>query len=115
MFGIGLYMAPSDMPLRIGQVAGYNIEMVVATRGQKLGVNAGTNAATPPPHATGEKGIVALPDHSPGKQAGVERTTAAGAGASSVLRTLHDEKKKTALIVGGVAARLLGLWLVSSR
>ena len=94
------------MLLRIGQMAGYNNEIVVATGGQKLGVNAGANVATPPPHAAGEKGIFAPLELGAGKQAGVERTAK-----TPVLRTQHDEEK-TALIVGGVAAGLLGLWLI---
>ena len=106
-------MAPSDMLLRIGQVAGYNNEIVVAIGGQKLGVNAGANVATPPPNALGEKGIVAPPEPGADKQAGVERT-AKTSSAGVVLRTQYDEEK-TALIVGGVVAGLLGLWLVSSR
>ena len=74
-------MAPPDMLLRIGQVAGYNNEIVVATDGQKLGVNAGANVATPTPvvpAATGEKCIVAKSEPNAGKPAGVERSPSAG-------------------------------------
>ena len=48
-FGIGLYMAPSDMELRIGTIQDYNNEIVVAGSGQKLGINADINAAPSPP------------------------------------------------------------------
>ena len=100
------------MLLCIGQVAGYYNEMVVATGGQKLGVNVGANVTTLSPHAAGKKGIVAPPEPSAGKRAGVERTSKTPS-AGAVLRTQYNEEK-TALIVGGVSAGLLGLWLVSS-
>ena len=48
-FGIGLYMAPSDMELRIGTIQDYNNEIVIAGLGQKLGINADINAAPSPP------------------------------------------------------------------
>ena len=58
-FGIGLYMAPADMLLRVGSTAGYNNEIVVATADQKLGVNSGINVALlPAPDFTGETGLV---------------------------------------------------------
>ena len=61
VFGIGLYMAPSNMLLRIGQVVGYNNEIVVATTDQKLGVNTNINAEDAPASAyTGETGLVML-------------------------------------------------------
>ena len=50
-FGIGLYMAPSDMELRIGTIQDYNNEIVIAGPGQKLGINADINAAPSPPVA----------------------------------------------------------------
>ena len=93
-------MAPSDMLLRIGQVAGYNNEIVVATGGQKLGVNAGANVAKPPPNAAGEKRHC-CPTRT-------QRWQAGGCRADS-----EDDDEKTALIVGGVSASLL--WLISSR
>lgn len=39
VFGTGLYMAPSNMQLRIGTVHDYNNEIVIATNAQVLGVN----------------------------------------------------------------------------
>ena len=58
-FGVGLYMAPADMLLRVGSTAGYNNEIVVATADQKLGVNSGINVALlPAPDSTGETGLV---------------------------------------------------------
>ena len=43
VFGIGLYMAPSDMKLKVGRVVGYNNEIVIASEGQKLGLNKSIN------------------------------------------------------------------------
>jgi hypothetical protein len=113
VFGIGLYMAPGDMLLRIGQVAGYNNEIFVATQKQKLGVNAGINVTAPPPNAagyTGEKGIVEpLIHHVFHSPQTIGRATAAHA-LETVSGRTHDEEK-TALVVGGVAVGLLVLAL----
>ena len=61
-FGTGLYMAPGDMLLRVGDVAGYNNLIVIATDEQSLGLNSGLNRhdAAPPDAAndTGETGLV---------------------------------------------------------
>ena len=51
-------MVPSDMLLRIGQVAGYKNEIVIAGD-NKLGVNETVDVSTPPMSTnTGEKGLV---------------------------------------------------------
>ena len=65
------------MLLCIGQVASYDNEIVVATGGQNMGVNAGANVTTPQPNAAGEKGVVASPELSAGKRVGLERTAGA--------------------------------------
>lgn len=64
-FGVSLYMAPSNMLLRVGNVAGYNNLIIVATDAQSLGLNSGLNrhevsVAAPPDAAnhTGETGLV---------------------------------------------------------
>ena len=44
-FGVGLYMSPSDMLLHVGQVAGYNNQIVIATSDQALGLNMGFNTS----------------------------------------------------------------------
>ena len=36
VFGFGLYMAPSNMKLRIGTIQGYNNKIILSTRDQKL-------------------------------------------------------------------------------
>ena len=43
VYGIGLYMSPSNMELRIGTVMDYNNEIVIATKDQKLGLNNNVN------------------------------------------------------------------------
>ena len=49
VYGIGLYMTPSDMELRIGEIKDYNNKIVVATNKEKLGVNNSVNNETIPP------------------------------------------------------------------
>ena len=49
VFGIGLYMCPSDMELQIGTIADYNNEIVIATDAQELGLNNGVNTKPIPP------------------------------------------------------------------
>ena len=43
MFGFGLYMAPSNMELRIGTIQGYNNKIILSTHDQKLWWNATVN------------------------------------------------------------------------
>ena len=49
VFGIGLYMCPSDMELQIGTITDYNNEIVIATNQQELGVNNDVNTKPVPP------------------------------------------------------------------
>ena len=127
-YGTGLYMSPSDMLLRVGQVAGYNNNIVISTADQTLGLNAGFNASDAPPdistgnaNDTGEKGIIEPQEHQPA--APPDMATAGGNGDNSHVATAaptarqkataaqHDDEK-TALIVGGVGLGLLALWLL---
>ena len=48
VFGIGLYMSPSDLELQIGTIADYNNEIVIATGKEELGFNTSVNAKAPP-------------------------------------------------------------------
>ena len=43
VFGFGLYMAPSNMELRIGTIQGYNNKIILSTHNQKLWWNATVN------------------------------------------------------------------------
>ncbi len=58
-FGVSLYMAPSNMLLRVGNVAGYDNLIIVATGAQSLGMNSGLNTVDAPPDATNDTGEVA--------------------------------------------------------
>ena len=61
VFGIGLYMAPSDMELLAGgaTIQNYNNEIVIAGPGQIMGMNGGINVAPlPAPDSTGETGLI---------------------------------------------------------
>lgn len=110
-FGIGLYMAPSDMLLRIGRVVGYNNEIVIATESQTLGLNGGLNRPIAPPDAANDTGEVGLVEPPPLPKASNPSprdvpTAAQKAGA------LQHADEKTALVVGGIAIGLLMLWLL---
>ena len=43
VFGIGLYMAPSDMNLQIGHSVGYNNNIMIASSNQTIGINPSIN------------------------------------------------------------------------
>ncbi len=49
VYGIDLYMSPSNMELRIGTIKDYNNEIVVATDQQELGLNDNINIKPVPP------------------------------------------------------------------
>ena len=50
VYGIGLYMSPSNMELRIGTIQDYNNEIVIVTDAQDLGLNDGVNTKSIPPN-----------------------------------------------------------------
>ena len=52
VFGIGLYMWPSNMELRIGTIQDYNNEIVIATDPQGLGLNNNLNTKPVPQKQT---------------------------------------------------------------
>ena len=109
-FGASLYMAPSNMLLRVGNVAGYNNLIVVATESQSLGLNSGLNKREAPPDAandTGEEGLVNPAIDVPVKQAPPTEQDSADAADQQ-----EHEDEKTALVVGGITIGLLTLWLL---
>lgn len=107
-FGAGLYMAPSDMRLRVGKIAGYNNKIVIAPVGQPLGVSPDINSGPiPGPVSTGETGLV-----KPAPSERVQPTRPAEVPAVEVGPTKDHEDEKTALIVGGIAIGLTALWLL---
>ena len=52
VYGIGLYMPPSNMELQIGTIEDYNNEIVIATKTQDLGLNNEVNVKPVPPKPT---------------------------------------------------------------
>ena len=52
VFGIGLYMTPSDMELTIGDIPDYNDKIVIAAAAQDWGLNDGVNEMPVPPKHT---------------------------------------------------------------
>jgi hypothetical protein len=102
-FGQGLYMAPSNMLLHIGQIVGYNNEIVIATPSQTLGVNKTINDMPVP---ITEQTDRAEPDH-PKTEPDHPKTEPD----SPTIKKVSHEDEKTALVVGGIAVGLLVLWL----
>lgn len=95
VFGIGLYMAPSDMSLKVESVKGYNNKIEIAGSGLKLGVNEGVNSAIPisksvHPHTTLPEPLT--PHHR--------------------LSAENHEDEKTALTVICIAVGLFALWFI---
>ena len=120
VFGIGLYLSPSDMVLHPGNIQGYNNKIVIARTDATVGHNPGINGLAPfstaddktlegkivPPAGTVHRGpgstqqpkqpatVVAKPQPQPKQQA--------------------HEKEKAALVVGGMAIGLVTLWRITS-
>ena len=132
-FGQGLYMAPSDMELRVGQIAGYNNEIIIAGAEQTLGQNDGLNKeavpsppvgpVAPTPPADGTDGTPETPTPSFPLPGGEQKTDAPPESPVKKLRRqvsegldldAHEEQKQ-ALVIGGIAVGLLALWLVAPQ
>ena len=120
-FGEDLYMAPGDLRLRVGKIAGYNNKIIIATGAQHLGLNKGLNEDTAPPDAennTGEKGLVIpMGADSPSDATTSQRGAAAKpkpATTTAADKADHEahEDEKTALIVGSIAIGLGLLWFL---
>ena len=110
-FGIGLYMAPSDMRLHIGTIAGYNNQIVIAPVGQPMGVSPDINGSpVSSPAVTGETELVKpLPRN---EVAPSPRGPVAVPLAPQEQRYMSHQEEKTALVVGGVGVGLLMLWFL---
>ena len=119
VFGIGLYMAPSNMLLHIGIIQGYNNEIIIAEEGQRLGMNTDVNLTpalpnTPPTPLSLEP----QPAHhelDPPSANAPPPTSSTPPSAVSPVPVQDHEDEKTALVVGGVAIGLIALWFVSLR
>ena len=122
VFGLGLYLAPSDMALHPGNVQGYNNKIVIAGSEAAIDHNPGINESEKIGKTTGDKsfeGKIAAPagtDHMgplSGRPAGSPPTPATVAPqqhASAAAATSHEEKD-TVLIAAGVGVGLVALWL----
>ena len=111
VFGIGLYMAPGDMLLRVGRVAGYNNEITIATSAQSLGLNAEVNKEpTPPEVVTGETGLVVPQKPMPQTPRPSRPLPSPAIGEKKQSAQEHTEEK-TALIVASMGVGLLLLWV----
>ena len=121
-FGTGLYMAPSDMRLHIGYVAGYNNEIMIAPVGQPLGVSPDINSTPmPAPVDTGETGLVEAPTlkHSVSVSQHTPITAAPAPPSNPPEQTRPPwgqaqdyEDEKTALVATGITLGLVSLWLM---
>lgn len=119
VFGFGLYMAPSNMELHVGQVGGYNNEIVVATENQTLGLNASLNDTTPPRPFSGD-GTSPTPLET--ARHADQRQKGGGMGMGAIDRPNYDPRglrsnkhddEKRALVVAGTLAGLGMLWFIS--
>ena len=113
-FGEGLYMAPRDMLLRVGKVAGYNNLIVIATHAQRLGSNIGLNNVVAPPDAsndTGERGLVKPASTTQPTEATTSQPSPKQDIATASSNSDHEDEK-TALVVGGIAIGLGLLWFL---
>ena len=122
VFGIGLYLAPSDRALHPGNVQGYNNEIVIGGSEAAIGHNPGINGSEQIGKTTGDKSFevkIVAPAGTDykgplsGRPAGSPPTPATVAPqqhASAAAATSHEEEK-TALIDAGVGVGLVALWL----
>ena len=97
---------------------GYNNLIVVATDAQSLGLNSGLNrheVPVAPPDAandTGEGGLVKAASTTQPPKATTSQPDATSAKLNVASSNSDHEDEKTALVVGGLAAGLLVLWLL---
>ena len=105
VFGNGLYMAPSDMLMRVGQAVGYNNEIVIAAGSLPLGHNDVNGVADKlETHGSFSENKIAGPPTSGGSTP---------ADPLPAIDATHEEQKR-ALIVGSIVIGLLGLWFGTS-
>ena len=128
VFGIGLYLSPSDMALHPGNVQGYNNEIQIAGSDAAIGNNPGINEVESiNPTSEVDKafqGKTASPDgtvhEEPQPSQNKTRVSAADNDGTSAAdppekrqsATAHEEEK-TALVAVGIAGGLVALWLSS--
>ena len=96
VFGVDLYMAPSDMDLHIGSIVNYNNEIVIATANDKLGFNVHMNSK--PAVVT----KVGKPLHIAKKEVRIPPP-------SPYLTQEHEDEKR-AIILVGIMVTIASLW-----
>ena len=113
-FGQGLYMAPSDMRLHIGTVAGYNNQIVIAPVGQPLGVSPDINdTPVPTPVETGETGLVVSQTYNKTDTSGITTTLAPPPVPPEQAQQSRDhDEEKNALVAVGSLLGLVSLYLM---
>ena len=122
VFGIGLYLSPSDMALYPGNILGYNNEIIIAGSDAVIGHNPGINESEPPqaPSDSTFKGNIAPPagtvQRGPqGPTPYTEKVTHVATQHAAELRKQSlqqaHEDEKLALVTGGIALGLVALWL----
>ena len=118
VFGVGLYMAPEDMLLRVGKVARYNNEIIIAIPQESLGLNLGVNDSDAPPDILSREADSDIP--SPRTDTSGDDVDVPSALSPPVVPSdISSEKsaanahsdEKTDLIVGRVMVGLAVLWL----
>ena len=140
IFGIGIYLAPSDMELHMGNVQGYNNEIVIAGSDGVIGHNPGINELEPisgtkgdkafqgkitPPTGTVQRGPQAAEPLLDGMSAAPVATQPAPSSQASSRelprkplqreRANAHEEEKVALVTAGIALSLAALWLVAQQ
>ena len=105
-FGQGLYMAPSDMELQVGQIAGYNNEIVIAGPDEVLGQNTGLNKPSPPAQPQPQPQPENPVSQGPLSPVEVRQKVDEGLDLDS-----HEDQRR-ALVIGGIAIGLVVLWLL---
>ncbi|MCU7813513.1 MAG: hypothetical protein KZQ77_20100 [Candidatus Thiodiazotropha sp. (ex Notomyrtea botanica)] len=117
VFGIGLYLSPSDMALHPGNIQGYNNLIQIAQSDADIGHNPGINEATPTAPKGDREGKIAPPagtvHKGPDTPQPVERKPHATAAASGATPRAAHEEEKVALIIACIAAGLAALWYSS--
>ena len=111
VFGVGLYLSPSDMSLPVGNTQGYNNEIEIAGGELTIGRNPGINKAIPPQPMPKHEGPVVVPTEvkSPGVTPPEEIAVPSPSTAEAKSQSDAHKEEKTAIIVGGIAIGLLAL------
>ena len=128
MFGIGLYLSPSDMALHPGNVQGYNNKILIAGSDAAIGHNPGINEVelinltsqvdktfqgkTASPAGTVHEEPYSSQNKTRVSSADNDGTSAAYPPEKRQSATAHEEEKTT-LVAVGIADCLAVLWLSS--